>query len=80
MIDCKISIEEYFNYQNALKKNLNNLSTECPELVIKYLLKLESRSRIKKLLDCSYTDKFDIKLYRDIQQMKNCDTFKNICK
>ena len=78
MIDCKISIEEYFTYQRVLKSNLDSLRDECPQLVLKYLLKPESDSRIKKLLDCSYVDKFDIKLYRDIQHMRTCDKFKNI--
>lgn len=77
-MDCYLSIEDYFNSQINIKTKLKELKQECPELVLKYLLKTESKNRINLLLECKYTDKLDKKLYQDYLKMDTCKNFKKI--
>ena len=77
-MDCRESILSYFYYQGLIKKQLSNIHEECPELVIKYLLQLESKHRIEKLMKCEYADNIDKKLYLEYEKMVSCDRFKNI--
>ena len=51
---------------------MNNLSKECPDKVLKFLLKSESKNTIDKLIDCSWTDNFDKKFIKKIL-LKTCD-------
>lgn len=77
-MDCRESILSYFYYQGLIKKQLSNIHEECPDLVSKYLLQLESKHRIEKLMKCEYADTIDKKLYLEYEKMVSCDRFKNI--
>ena len=78
MVDCSISIAEYFAYQEAIKYKLYGLQYECPLDVLKYLLKRESTSRMNKVIDCSYTDTLDKKRYIEYTKMSSCKYLKTI--
>lgn len=77
-MDCSLAIEEYILYKEAIKNRLKILEPECPKEVLKYLLKPESISRIKKVINCEYTDSFDKKLFIEYSKMISCSSFKNI--
>ena len=78
MADCSISIAEYFAYQGAIKHKLRGLQDECPLDVLKYLLKRESKSRMDKVIDCSYTDTLDKKRYVEFTKLDSCKSLRNI--
>ena len=77
-MDCRESILSYFYYQGLIKKQLSNIHDECPDLVAKYLLQLESKHRVEKLMKCNYGDTIDKKLYIEYEKMKSCEKFKTI--
>lgn len=77
-MDCSIAIAEYLAYQEAIKLKLHDLKDECPSDVLKYLLKKESISRVNKIIDCSYTDKFDKKRYFEYTRLSNCESLRTI--
>jgi hypothetical protein len=77
-MECSVAISEYFGYQIIIKNKLNNLQKECPEEVLKYLLKHETKSRMDKVIKCQYTDHFDKKLYLELTNMDSCKNLKNI--
>ena len=76
--DCKISIENYFKQQNKIKKKLNDLREECPDYVVQYFLQIETLSRINKLANCEYGDKFDKKRYLESLNIYSCESLKKI--
>ena len=77
-MSCKESILSYFYYQGLIKQKLSNIHKDCPELVLKYLLQLESQHRIEKIMKCEYADSIDKKLYIEYEKMLTCDRIKNI--
>lgn len=78
MMDCSMSIMEYFAYQEAIKDKLHGLKNECPMEVLKYLLKKESKTRMNRVIDCSYSDTLDKKRYIEFTKLDNCNSLKNI--
>lgn len=78
MVDCSISIVEYFAYQEDIKHKLHGLKNECPLDVLKYLLRRESTSRMNRVIDCSYTDTLDKKRYIEYTKLDNCKSLKTI--
>lgn len=78
MADCSISIAEYFAYQEAVKKKLQDLKDECPMEVLQYLLKRESTNRMNKVIDCSYADKLDKKRYIEYTRLESCKLLRTI--
>lgn len=77
-MDCSLSIAEYFAYQEAIKDKLHGLKDECPLEVLKYLLKKESKSRMNRVIDCSYTDTLDKKRYIEFTKLDSCKSLKTI--
>jgi hypothetical protein len=78
MADCSISIAEYFAYQEAIKHKLSSLKDECPMEVLNYLLKRESISRMNRVIDCSYPDKFDKKRHIEYTKLDSCKLLRTI--
>lgn len=71
-MSCSQTINYYLKEQEIIKQNMNNLSKECPDKVLKFLLKSESKNTIHKLIDCSWTDYFD-KKFTQKTLLKTCD-------
>ena len=69
---CKDSIENYLNAEEKLKQNMSKLSNECPDKVLNFLLKTESKSTKDKLMICTWTDNID-KKYLQKLLIKKCD-------
>lgn len=74
MLSCSESFKYYLIQQEIIKQNMNNLSKECPDKVLKFLLQSESKNTIDKLIDCSWTDYFDKKFIKKTL-LKTCDDF-----
>ena len=58
---CRESIETYLYIQDKIKDNMTNLSKECPDKVIKFLLEKESVKTIDNLKNCTWSDSYDKK-------------------
>jgi hypothetical protein len=71
MSSCSDTIKHYILQQEKTKENMNKLSKECPDKVLKFLLQKESTTTINKLIDCSWTDTFDKKYILKITK-KTC--------
>ena len=72
MNDCKESLETYLLSQEYIKNNMKNLSQECPDKVIKFMLKKESNETLNKLINCSFSDSLDKKYFEKLL-INTCD-------
>lgn len=61
MTDCKESIESYLITQEHILNNMKNLSKECPDKVLKFLLLNESKDIHNKLINCTFSDSLNKK-------------------
>jgi len=65
-------ILNYFEYDNKIKNNLAELSKECPDKVLQFLLKPESKTTITKLHYCEFSDSIDKKFLNKLL-IRSCD-------
>lgn len=77
MSSCSETFTYYLIHQEIIKQNMKKLSDECPDKVIKFLLKSESKNTIDKLIECSWTDYLDKKFVKKTL-LKTCDDFEKI--
>jgi len=49
MSSCRESIEDYLYAQEKIKKNMSKLKDECPDKVLRFMLKRESTTTITPL-------------------------------
>ena len=70
MSSCSESIEDYLYDQEKIKKNMSKLKDECPDKVLRFMLKRESKHTIKKLIDCTWSDFSDKKHLSKITKLK----------
>ena len=70
MSSCSESIEDYLYAQEKIKKNMSKLKDECPDKVLRFMLKRESTTTIKKLIDCTWSDFSDKKHLFKITKLK----------
>ena len=63
MTSCSESIEDYLYAQEKIKKNMEKLKNNCPEKILNFLLKRESNTTIERLVNCTWSDSVDKKLY-----------------
>lgn len=61
MSSCSESIEDYLFTQEKIKNNMIKLKDECPDKVLQFMLSRESKTTIKKLIDCTWSDFTDKK-------------------
>lgn len=61
MSSCSESIEDYLFTQEKIKNNMIKLKDECPDKVLRFMLSRESKTTIKKLIDCTWSDFTDKK-------------------
>lgn len=61
MCSCKESIQEYLFCQEKIKENMQKLKNECPDKVINFLLKKESKTTYEKVINCTWADIIDKK-------------------
>ena len=71
MNDCKESIISYLMLQEHIKNNMKELSKECPDKVLKFMLLPEYKETSSKLSDCSFADVLNKKYPRK----NNCKFF-----
>lgn len=72
MADCKESIESYLMLQETIKNNMKELSKECPDKVLKFILLPEYKEIYAKLADCSFTDTLNKKYLKKVL-INTCD-------
>jgi len=70
MSSCGESIKDYLYDQEKIKKNMSKLKDECPDKVLRFMLKRESKHTIKKLIDCTWSDFSDKKHLSKITKLK----------
>jgi hypothetical protein len=73
-----MSVQDYFTFQREIKDKLKKLEPECPYLVLRYLLKNESSSRIHKIENCEYIDKFDKKMLIELSRLDDCKGLRGV--
>jgi hypothetical protein len=61
MSSCSESIKDYLFTQEKIKNNMIKLKDECPDKVLQFMLSRESKTTIKKLIDCTWSDFTDKK-------------------
>jgi hypothetical protein len=72
MSSCSESIEDYIYGQEKIKSNMLKLKDECPDKVLNFILSKESKTTIKKLMDCTWSDYSDKKYILKLIKIK-CD-------
>ena len=72
MNDCIESFETYLLSQEYIKNNMKKLSKECPDKVLKFMLKKESSETFNKLINCSFSDSLDKKYFEKLL-INTCD-------
>ena len=72
MADCKESIISYLMLQETIKNNMKELSKECPDKVLKFMLLPEYKETCSKLADCSFTDTLNKKYLKKLL-INTCD-------
>jgi hypothetical protein len=71
MSSCEDTIKYYLHFQEEIKNNMNKIYEECPNKVLKFMLKPESNSTKENIIKCTWSDNIDKKFISKLLK-KSC--------